>query len=272
MATTSRQQAKIEFVSEEGGVVVEIDGVGQSYINLENPTFLAFDYLERIADFLDAIDEPGWRYRTIHVGGAGMSLARYQAATRPTSPQIVLEPNAELTALVREKLPLPPRSGIKVRAQDGRSGLTAMRDDFAKAIVIDAFAGASVPKELATVEFYTICRRVCLPDGVVLVNLIDQRPFNWARRTIAAIAKVFSEVAVVAETRILNQPRFGNLVVAASNVELPIAEVNRMSRRAIFPHRVITNVEHFIAGAKPFYDADSEDSPVGSAAGALRFT
>lgn len=264
--------AKIEFVNEDGGVVIKIDGVGQSYVNLENPTFLAFDYLERIADFLDSIDEPGWRYRTIHVGGAGMSLARYLAVTRPTSPQIVLEPNVELTALVREELPLPPRSGIKVRAQDGRSGLAAMRDDFAKAIVIDAFAGASVPKELVSVEFYAICRRVCLPDGVVLVNLIDQRPFNWARRAIAAIAQVFSEVAVVAETRILNQPRFGNLVVAASNVELPMAEVNKLSRRAIFPHRIITNVERFIAGAKPFHDADAEDSPVGSAAGALRFT
>ncbi|MBD5063804.1 spermidine synthase, partial [Xanthomonas citri pv. citri] len=81
-----------------------------------------------------------------------MCLARYVAATRPTSPQIVCEPDAELTAEVRLKAPLPVRSGIKVRPVDGRSGVAAMREDFADVVILDAFDGARVPGDLVTVE------------------------------------------------------------------------------------------------------------------------
>ena len=81
----------------------------------------------------------------MHVGGAGLTLPRYVAATRPGSMQTVLEPDAALTDFVRARLPLPRGSGIKVRAVDGRSGLPDLRDGIADLVVLDAFAGARVP-------------------------------------------------------------------------------------------------------------------------------
>ncbi len=81
----------------------------------------------------------------LHVGGAGLTLPRYVAATRPGSWQVVLEPDAALTARVRAELPLPRRSGIRVRAQDGRTGLAAVRDDAVDLVVVDAFDDGEVP-------------------------------------------------------------------------------------------------------------------------------
>lgn len=263
----------VRFVEEDDAVVVEINGIPQSYVDVTDPTKLVFPYMERMSDFLDEIAPRGQRYRTIHIGGAGMSMARYLCVTRPTSPQIVLEPDAELTQAVRERLPLPVRSGIKVRAVDGRSGLAAMRDDFAQVIIVDAFLSASVPKDLVTIEFFAEVRRVLTSDGLLLMNVIDQRPFNWARRVVAALAWVFPQVTVGAEPRIFNQPRFGNLLLAASRGELPLDEVQKASTRAIWPYRYVgpERIGRFVAGAEAFSDADSEPSPVSGKHGILRF-
>lgn len=111
--------------------LLQVDGTDQSYVDLDDPTRLEFDYVERIADVVDLAGPPGQRLRVIHVGGAGLTVARYVAATRPTSAQIVLEPDAELTHFVRQHLPLPRQSGIKVRDVDGRAGIADLVDEYA---------------------------------------------------------------------------------------------------------------------------------------------
>ena len=71
----------------------------QSYVDLDDPRRLEFDYLEQIAVVVDSCAPRGEAIRTVHIGGAAMSLARYVAATRPRSAQLVFEPDAELTAV-----------------------------------------------------------------------------------------------------------------------------------------------------------------------------
>ena len=76
--------------------------------------------IDEIARQIDEHGEPGERLRVIHVGGAAMTLARYVAHTRPTSPQIVLEPDAELRrsrtesylAFVRAAKPMAPANPV----------------------------------------------------------------------------------------------------------------------------------------------------------------
>ena len=124
---------------------LRIGRTDQSYVDLDDPLRLEFDYVQRIGDVIDAQGMPGQRLRMVHVGGAAMTLPRYVAVTRPQSAQIVLEPDVGLTRFVREWLPLPRRSGIKVRGIDGRAGIAGLRDSFADAVVVDAFDGARVP-------------------------------------------------------------------------------------------------------------------------------
>lgn len=246
-----------------GAWIVRVGGADQSWIDPADPTRLEFDYMERIADHLDLHRPEGERMRVIHVGGAGMALARYVAATRPTSPQIVLEPDAALTEEVRRKAPLAPRSGIKVRPVDGRSGIAAMRADFADVVIIDAFAGARVPSELVTVEFLAQVRRILVPDGVVVANVTDHAPLAWTRRLVASHGEVFADVCLAAESSTLKGRRFGNLVLAASNGPLHAAQVRRRAAGAPFPFRLLhgEDLDRFVAGARRFTDADTQTSP-----------
>lgn len=245
-----------------GAWVVRIGGADQSFVDPEDPTHLEFDYMQRLADHIDAHAPAGERLRVVHVGGAAMTLARYVAHTRPTSAQIVLEPDAELTEEVRRKVPLPRNSGIKVRPQDGATGIAAMREDFADVVVVDAFDGARVPGELVGVDFLAQVRRVLKPDGLLLFNVTDTHPFAWTRRVLAGVRLYFGHTMLSAESATLKGRRFGNVVLAASGVELPVRALERRSSGAIFPYRLVHggHLDRLVGGAQPLHGA-GERSP-----------
>lgn len=202
-----------------------------------------------------------------------MCLARYVAATRPTSPQIVCEPDTELTEEVRLKAPLPPRSGIKVRPVDGRSGVAAMREDFADVVIVDAFDGARVPADLVTVEFFTDVSRILHADGTVVANLADSAPLAWTKRVVRAAGDVFSNVCLAAESSTLKGRRYGNIILAGSNGPLHEQELVRRCSGAAFPFRLISGeaLTKLLADATPFRDDDVEPSP-GPPGGATFFS
>jgi spermidine synthase len=243
--------------------VLRMGRTDQSYVDLDDPRRLEFDYVQRIADALDAQAPEGERLSVVHVGGAGLTLARYVSATRPQSAQIVLEPDAELTAFVREHLPLPRRSGIKVRAVDGRSGIAALRDRNADVVVVDAFEGPRVPADLTTAEFLADVARILRPGGTVMLNLTDRAPFGYGRRVVAGVASVFGHVAFSAEPATLKGRRFGNVLVLGSLAPLPLAELARKAGSSAFPYRVISGdrLAQLVGGGRPFTVADAERSP-----------
>ncbi len=195
--------------------VLTHDGMQQSAVDPDVPTRLVFDYMRRIGNLIDAM--PPGRLRTLHVGGAAMSLPRYLAATRPGSRQIVLEPSTEIIEQVRATVPLPPRSGIKVRPVDGRSGIVEVRDASQDLVILDAFAGGLVPPELTARPFLDDVRRVLAPDGVFVANLVDRSPFPQVRNFVAGAAALGGRT-VGAETSTLKGRRPGNLLVACGEV------------------------------------------------------
>ena len=235
----------------------------QSYVDLDDPTRLEFDYVQRIADVLESVAPAGQRLRVVHVGGAALTLPRYVAATRPSSAQVVLEPDAELTELVRTHLPLPRQSGIKVRAQDGRTGIAALRDDYADVVVVDAFAGSQVPAELSTTTFFADCRRVLADGGTFVMNVTDRGPFGYARRVLAGLLASFPEVVFCAEPSTLKGRRFGNVILVGSSVPLPLAEIAARAGSAPYPYRVLhgPRLTQLLGGASPISDEDAQPSP-----------
>ena len=235
----------------------------QSYVDLDDPLRLEFDYVQRLADVLDSVVVQGQRLRVVHVGGAGMTLPRYVAATRPSSAQIVLEPDIELTAFVRRHLPLPTRSGIKVRGTDGRRGIAGMRDGYADLLIVDAFVGARVPADLTTAEFLSDARRVLSDHGVIIINLTDRGPLGYARRVLAGVSLAFPHVLFCAEPSTLRGRRFGNVIIAGGAAPLPYPAIADRAGRPPFPYRVLhgARLNHLLASSTPFSNKDAEESP-----------
>jgi spermidine synthase len=247
-----------------GGHLLLIDRVRQSYVDLDDPSYLDFEYLQAMADVLEALEPaPPARLAVTHVGGGALTLARYLAASRPGSSQVVLEPDAALIALVRKRLPLPTRSGIRVRPVDGATGMTALPAAGADVVVLDAFLGARVPAELTAPAFLADVARVLRPSGTFVANLADGPPLPYLRRVLAGLRPYWPHLLVIADAAVLRNRRFGNVVVVASGVALDEAAIVRASAAAAFPRRVLRGkqVGDLIAGARPFTDSDRARSP-----------
>ncbi len=182
---------RIRFDADDrGGVTVVVDGQPQSHVDLADPGLLAFDYVSHLALVLGSL--PPGPLRVTHVGGAGMTLARWVEWARPGSPQVVLEPDAELTEAVRRRLPLPRGHRIRVRPVDGATGLRALRTASADAVVLDAYAAGRVPASLVTPAALAEVARVLAPDGVFVANLADEPGLPWVARFLATLIAVSS--------------------------------------------------------------------------------
>ena len=125
------------------------------------------------------------RLRVIHIGGAGLTLPRYVAATRPSSAQLVLEPDIELTAFVRTHLPLPTRSGIKVRESTGAAGSPSCATGMRTCSSSTRSSAPRMPAELTTAEFLADARRALSDAAMMIINLTDRGPLGYARRVLA---------------------------------------------------------------------------------------
>ncbi|WP_327323754.1 fused MFS/spermidine synthase [Streptomyces sp. NBC_01210] len=241
-----------------------LDGAPQSHVDLDDPAYLSFEYQRRLGHIVDLVAPPGRPLQVVHLGGGAFTLARYIAATRPRSTQQIVELDAGLVQLVRKQLPLDPTARIRVRSGDAREGLGKIPDGWADLVIADVFSGARTPAHLTSTEFLTEVRRALKPGGHYTANLADGPPLAHVRAQVATAATVFPELALAADPTVLRGRRFGNAVLLASDVPLPVAELTR--RVASDPHP--GRVEHgraladFTGGAAAVTDASAKPSPV----------
>jgi SAM-dependent methyltransferase len=244
-----------------GGWLLLTDRIRQSYVDLDDPTYLDFEYVQAFADVIELL--PDGPLAVTHVGGAGCTLARYIAARRPGSPQIVLEPDTALTATVRARLPFARNARVRIRAVDGRAGMMRLAAASADVVVLDAYLGGRVPAELTTTEFLADVARVLRPDGVLLANLADGPPLRYSRRVARTAAAHLPQVVLRSDAAVFRGRRFGNVVLAASRAALPVADLARAAASAMFPQRLLTGreLDKFAGRARPLTDADPMRSP-----------
>jgi spermidine synthase len=250
-----------------GSYQLVVDGTPQSHVDLDDPTRLFFEYVQRMGNVIDLLREPGEPITAVHLGAGAMTLPRYIAATRPGSRQQVIELESALVELVREQLPLPRSAQIRVRHGDARevvgklpAGLRGTVD----LLIVDIFSGARTPAHVTSVEFYREAVSLLRHDGVVLVNVADGPPLSFARGQAATLGSVVEHVAALAETQVLKGKRFGNIVLVGSNAALPLDWLPRLLASGPHPAKAVAGAElqQFVAGAAIVTDATAVASPL----------
>jgi hypothetical protein len=288
----NRRAKLVQSRRRPGRFELSVDGVPQSVVSMTDPTALEYEYIQHIARAMDATAEPGAPLFTVHLGAGALTLARYVAATRPGSPQLVVEFEPELYAAVIAALPLPPGSDVHVVFGDARTvadaplpnekpspvpsppspglgaeertGGTATDTDWVDAAftVVDLWDAAVIRHRVASQEFYRRVAERSAAAGVVAVNLLDGHPFEYSRRQAATLRTVFDHVAVVldAEPEDTEGP-LGNVVVFASDEPLDIVRTPDVLGTPR-PHLLHDGpLASWIAEARIMTDADGTDSP-----------
>ena len=258
VATSAGRATLLRDTTAADGWLLAVDDVPQSYVDLADPTRLEFAYVRLLGDLVDLSREGP--LRVVHLGGGGATLARYVAATRPGSAQAVVEVDAALAALVADRL---GTAGFRLLVGDARDTL-ALLPEGADLVVLDAFAGSAVPPHLTTAEHVDGVRRVLEHGGTYAVNVPDGGALDYSRAVSATLAGRFEATAVLAAPAVLRGRRFGNVVVVASDADLPVAELTRRAAgRADDPVRVVsgTALEEWLGDAEPLTDASPRHSP-----------
>ena len=210
-----------------GGRTLLLDGAPHSYVDLEDPSYLAYGYAKAVVSAIDTAYPDGRPLRAYHIGGGGLTVPRYLEHTRPGSTSLVSEIDPGVVRIDVERLGLKIGPGIDVRVEDARLGLGRLEAESHDLVVGDAFGGVSVPWHLTTNEAVRDIRRILTPEGLYAVNLLDYGPLAFARAEVATVAEVFDHVALATESDTLTGgPKAGgNLVVVASDTPLDVTSI-----------------------------------------------
>lgn len=243
------------------GWELTVEGVPQSYVDLDDPTHLEFAYVRLLGDLLDLAAPEGRPLTVLHLGGGACTLARYVAATRPGSTQLVVEADAGLADLVRREL---GTAGFRLRVADARTELARLTDASSDVVLGDVFEDARIPGPVTTLEHVRQVARVLRPGGTYGLNVGDGGALAFTRGQVATLSAAFAHVALLSDPGVLRGRRFGNLVLLGSDEPLPEAGLRRRAARAAGTARVVTGEElvAFTGGALPVTDATVGPTPV----------
>ncbi len=243
----------------DGGRTLVLDGLRHSYVDLDDPAHLEFSYTQRIGDVLAV--QPDGPLDVLHLGGGGFSVPRHLAAVRPGSRSTVLEVDPEIPEIGRRQLGLQTGPDLVVEVGDARTAITEQPGDAYDVVVGDAFGSLAVPWHLTTREMVEEVRRVLRPGGVYVLNVIDNPPLDFARAETATLLAAFADVAVMAPPTAVAGETGGNLVLVASDRELPVAELAALAAARGEPGSIVglAPAQAFAGDARVLTD---DDAPV----------
>ena len=249
-----------------GAFTLTVDGTPQSHVNLDDPSQLFFEYVQRMGHVIDQLGMPGEPITAVHLGAGALTLPRYVETTRPGSRQQVIELETDLVDLVRAELPWPKAASIRIRHGDARAVLEKLPAGLRGTVdllVVDVFSGSRTPAHVTTIEFYRSAVQLLSPRGIVLANVADGPGLKFARGQAATMQAAIGHVAILAETQILKGRRFGNLVLVGSATELPFEWMPRLLSAGPHPSKIVAGAElrEFTAGTPVVTDATATPSP-----------
>lgn len=242
---TTMGTARIEVDPDRPSLLIlYLDGVPSSAIDLDDPEYLEFEYMQHMRILAEAARPRGTKMRALHIGGAGCALARAFSSSHPQAHQLAVEIDTILAERVREWFPLPRSPQLRIRVAEGRSVMRGQAGRGWDIIVRDAFAQGTVPYQLMTYEAAVDARSALAPDGVYLVNLS-----RHYKPELATLMAVFDHVVAITDPAVWSGRRYGNITVGASMVPWPA--MHREVHRLPLPARLYSDLT---PSAAPLHD------------------
>lgn len=200
------------------GMVLFLDGAEQSHVDPEDPDFLLHDYTLRMAAALETL-APHPRPKVLHLGAGALTLPRWIDHHRPQAEQVAVDLVPELMGFVLEHLPMdrPPRQIVADAAEvlDEGGELAAERFDV---VIVDLFNSAEAPASLTSPQFLSSLLEAS-PEGLVLMNLGDDPPMDFARSLVGMVAEQmqhrWDHLILSAPADVISAEAEGNLVLVA---------------------------------------------------------
>ena len=190
----------INVYEEPGNVkVLALDRLVHSYVVPDNPFLLKYDYLKIFTEVIGYGSGDNDTPRILHMGGGGYSLPRYLETVNPQSINEVVEIDPAVTKTAYEKLGLPSDMAIKTYNQDARLFLMQQQtQDKYNFIVGDVFNDFSTPYHLTTVEFNRVISSRMQPDGIYMINIIDDfKEGKFMPSMVYTLKQVFQNVIIL---------------------------------------------------------------------------
>lgn len=227
---------KIVYKSKDGRIVVQdsieygrpvrlllYNGIRESGIYLDenrdqDPLFFYMQTLkEVIMNYMDIKE-------ALLIGGGGFAFPRYYRNVRPEGGITVVEKDDSVYALAKKYFFLSDDPGIEVVIQDGIAFIADSARKRAMGqgkvydiIIFDAFEGNNVPKGLLSENTYKLVKQLLHPDGILAINVINEKDFVPSMQAELAIAQLKS---VFRNTQILSCRRGWNSIILASERKL----------------------------------------------------
>jgi spermidine synthase len=206
-----------------------LDTLRHSYVDVQDPGYLEFAYMQWFGDVLDGFAPSHAPFRSVHIGGAGFTMPRYLDHQFAGSTSTVLELDPMMVSIAIQELGLPADHGFQIAIGDARA--TLVPDGQANVIIGDAFGGVAVPWHLTTVEFTQMVADTLTSDGVYLLNVIDYGPKAFLRAQLSTLSAVFPYVAALSRTATFaTHSSGGNVVLIASHQPLPLDLIQQANR------------------------------------------
>jgi len=233
-----------------GGWTLMVGGAEQSYVDIDDPTHLEFEYMQHIGLVIDATYADRAPLDVVHLGGGALTMPRWIAATRPGSKQLVFEASQEILDAVR---PLGPVPNCVVRLGEAVDGIAALARETVDVAIWDLYEGPRAVTAALDLAALWLLRRVLRPSGIAVLNVSDVTPFAVVRPVLAGLRTVADEVALLAEPATLRGRRSGNCVLVAGPSSLPIEALRRTAAAAPARARVVAGdaMTEFVGGAVP---------------------
>ncbi|MFC6356836.1 spermidine synthase [Luethyella okanaganae] len=235
-----------------GGFTVTSAGIPQSHVNPADPRHLAFEYVRRIGHVIDLLAEVGRPITALHLGGGGLTLPRYIAATRPGSVQTVVELDRELTERVLGRMPLPAGADIRFIFDDAMAAVrrlatgttgTVRTAGTAQLVVVDVYDGLVPPPYIADPGFLRELVGLLAPEGVVAVNVADGPSLERTRAQGRALGVAIPQLAALGTPRVLAGEEAGNVVLLGSSATTFVDWLPRLGALGPHPSETLSGAE-----------------------------